>query len=40
LKPSVVFVVSVGFGSLNPVKTLNNAPVKVVLVDKNNYHLF
>jgi hypothetical protein len=40
LKRPVVVVVGAGFGGLNAVKTLYNAPVDVVLVDRNYYPLF
>jgi len=37
--PTVV-VVGAGFGGLNAARALRRAPVQVVLVDRNNYHLF
>ena len=37
--PTVVIVGS-GFGGLNAARALRRAPVNVVLVDRNNYHLF
>jgi NADH dehydrogenase len=37
--PTVV-VVGAGFGGLNAARALRRAPVKVVLLDRNNYHLF
>jgi len=37
--PTVV-VVGGGFGGLNAARALRRAPVNVVLVDRNNYHLF
>jgi NADH dehydrogenase len=36
----VVVVVGAGFGGLNAARALRRAPVQVVLVDRNNYHLF
>ncbi|MGH7521328.1 MAG: NAD(P)/FAD-dependent oxidoreductase [Gemmatimonadales bacterium] len=38
-RPTVV-VVGGGFGGLNTARALRRAPVKVVLLDRNNYHLF
>ena len=38
-RPKVV-VVGAGFGGLWAVKTLSRAPVDVVLIDRQNYHLF
>jgi NADH:ubiquinone reductase (H+-translocating) len=38
-KPKVV-VVGAGFGGLWAVKTLSRAPVDIVLIDRQNYHLF
>src|SRR5580692_6027625 len=38
-RPKVV-VVGAGFGGLWAVKTLSHAPVDVVLIDRQNYHLF
>jgi NADH dehydrogenase len=38
-KPQVV-IIGAGFGGLNAAKALRRAPVDVLLVDKNNYHLF
>ncbi|HEV8380527.1 MAG TPA: FAD-dependent oxidoreductase, partial [Gemmatimonadales bacterium] len=37
--PTVV-VVGAGFGGLRAARALRRAPVQVVLVDRNNYHLF
>jgi len=37
--PTVV-VVGSGFGGLNAARALRRAPVQVLLVDRNNYHLF
>jgi NADH dehydrogenase len=37
--PTVV-IVGGGFGGLNAARALRRAPVKVVLLDRNNYHLF
>ncbi len=36
----VVVIVGAGFGGLNATRALRRAPVQVVLVDRNNYHLF
>ena len=33
-------VVGAGFGGLNVVQGLKDAPVKILLVDKRNHHLF
>ncbi len=38
-RPRVV-IVGGGFGGINLAKALRNAPVQVVLLDRNNYHLF
>jgi NADH dehydrogenase len=38
-KPQVV-IVGAGFGGLWAAKTLANAPVEVVVIDRQNYHLF
>jgi len=35
-----VVVVGAGFGGLNAARALRRAPVQVVLLDRNNYHLF
>lgn len=35
-----VVIVGGGFGGLQAAKTLRNAPVEVILVDRRNYHLF
>jgi len=35
-----VIVIGAGFGGLRAARALRNAPVKVTLVDRNNYHLF
>ncbi len=37
--PTVV-IVGAGFGGLNAARALRRVPVQVVLVDRNNYHLF
>ena len=37
--PTVV-IVGAGFGGLNAARALRRAPAQVVLVDRNNYHLF
>ena len=39
MTPTVV-VVGAGLGGLNAARALRRAPVQVVLVDRNNYHLF
>ena len=36
----VVAIVGSGFGGLNAARALKDAPVKVLLFDRNNYHLF
>lgn len=36
----VIVIVGGGFAGLHAVKMLRGAPVKLVLIDKNNYHLF
>jgi NADH dehydrogenase len=36
----VVVIVGAGFGGLNAARALRRAPAQVVLVDRNNYHLF
>lgn len=38
-KPRIV-IVGGGFGGINLVRALRDAPVQVVLLDRNNYHLF
>src|SRR6266699_3608070 len=38
--PSKVVIVGAGFGGLWAAKTLANAPVEVVVIDRQNYHLF
>src|ERR1700694_1504080 len=39
-QPSKVVIVGAGFGGLWAAKTLANAPVEVVVIDRQNYHLF
>ncbi len=39
-KNPIVLVVGGGFGGIHLVKALRKAPVRVVLVDRNNHHLF
>jgi NADH:ubiquinone reductase (H+-translocating) len=36
----IVVIVGAGFGGLNAARSLSAAPVKVILIDRNNYHLF
>lgn len=36
----VVAIIGAGFGGINAAKELRNDPVQVILIDKNNYHLF
>jgi NADH dehydrogenase len=36
----VVVVVGAGFGGLNAARALRKAPAQIVLLDRNNYHLF
>ena len=38
--PTRVVVVGAGFGGLRVARSLRRAPVQVVLLDRNNYHLF
>src|SRR4051795_3919410 len=40
VSPHQVVVVGGGFGGLETVKALRDAPVEVTLIDRNNYHLF
>ncbi len=37
--PTVV-IVGAGFGGINAAKALRNAPVRVIMIDRNNHHLF
>src|SRR5580704_18673274 len=39
MRPQVV-IVGAGFGGLWASKTLANAPIEVVVIDRQNYHLF
>ena len=39
-KPHQVVVIGGGFGGLSAVRTLNNLPIKITLIDKRNFHLF
>ena len=36
----VVVIVGAGFGGLAAAKALRNAPVRIVLIDRTNHHLF
>ncbi|HEX7975178.1 MAG TPA: NAD(P)/FAD-dependent oxidoreductase, partial [Anaerolineales bacterium] len=36
----VVVIIGAGFGGLEAAKALRSAPVQVILLDRNNYHLF
>ncbi len=36
----VVVIIGGGFGGLSAAKALADAPVKVILIDKSNHHLF
>jgi NADH dehydrogenase FAD-containing subunit len=38
--PHTVIIVGGGFGGLAAAKALRNAPVKVILIDRSNHHLF
>src|SRR5246127_418328 len=38
--PYTVIIVGGGFGGLATAKALRNAPVKVILIDRSNHHLF
>src|SRR5713101_4188786 len=38
--PPCVVIAGAGFGGLWAAKTLANAPVEVVVIDRENYHLF
>jgi NADH dehydrogenase len=40
LAPPRVVIVGAGFGGLNCARALAGAPVEVILLDRNNYHLF
>jgi NADH:ubiquinone reductase (H+-translocating) len=40
MKNPKVIIVGGGFGGLNAAKTLNRAPVDILLLDKSNHHLF
>jgi len=35
-----IVIIGAGFGGLNVARQLRNAPVKITLIDKQNYHLF
>ena len=38
--PPVLVVVGGGFGGLSAVKELDGKPVKIILIDRSNHHLF
>src|ERR1700752_5186264 len=38
--PHTVIIVGGGFGGLGAAKALRNAPVRVILIDRSNHHLF
>ncbi len=38
--PPHVVIVGAGFGGLNAAQQLRRAPVRITLIDRNNYHLF
>jgi NADH dehydrogenase len=40
IKRPVIIIVGAGFGGLNSAKTLRHAQADVIMVDRNNYHLF
>lgn len=40
LSQPLVAIVGAGFGGLRAARALRNAPVRVVLIDRHNYHLF
>lgn len=40
LKPAEVVIIGGGFGGLEVAKGLRNAPVRIFLADRRNYHLF
>lgn len=40
MSPSHVVIIGGGFGGLTAAKTLRRQPVRVTLLDRNNYHLF
>ena len=35
-----VVILGAGFGGLTAAKKLKNAPVRITMIDRNNYHLF
>jgi NADH:ubiquinone reductase (H+-translocating) len=39
-QPHTVVIVGGGFGGLSAAKALRNAPVRVILIDRSNHHLF
>src|SRR5581483_9245933 len=39
MEPHVI-IVGGGFGGLSAARSLRNAPVRITLIDKRNYHLF
>src|SRR6201982_3325266 len=38
--PHTVIIVGGGFGGIGAAKALRNAPVRVILIDRSNHHLF
>jgi NADH dehydrogenase len=38
--PPVIAIVGAGFGGLRAARLLGNSPVKIILLDRRNYHLF
>jgi len=38
--PPVVVIIGGGFGGLSAAKAFDGAPVKVILIDRSNHHLF
>ncbi len=40
MRPHHVVIIGGGFGGLHAAKSLKRSPVKITLIDRNNYHLF